>query len=57
MNPALKRHELDFRTLDDVRREVDALHAAGYQRLGNWTLGQTCAHLGIFVHGCLDGFT
>ncbi len=54
---APKRRELEFHALDDVRRDVDALHAAGYHRLGNWTLGQTCEHLGIFFRGCLDGFT
>ena len=36
---------------------MSKLQAMGYQRCGNWTLGQICHHLAIFMRGSLDGFS
>jgi hypothetical protein len=52
----MNRRPLDFRTFDEVRADLDRLRA-GYQKGGNWSLGQVCNHLAIFVRGSLDGFT
>ena len=47
---------LDLRSIDEVIAELDRLQASGYQREGNWSLGQICRHLSIFVQGSMDGF-
>jgi hypothetical protein len=48
--------KLDFRSFADVTAELNRLLAYGYTKHGNWTLGQTCAHLAIFIEGSLEGF-
>ena len=50
------RRELRFETLDDAQRDVRHLAAVGYDRAGNWSLGQACYHLAIWVRYPLDGF-
>ncbi len=52
----MNRRTLDFRSFDEVWADVQALHQSGYQRAGNWSLGQICDHLAIFIRGSLDGF-
>ena len=42
--------------LQDVLRDVEDLQAWGYQRLGQWSLGQVCSHLSMLIHCFLDGF-
>ena len=50
------RRELRFATLDDARRDVRHLVAVGYDKAGNWSLGQACHHLAVWVRYPLDGF-
>lgn len=51
-----KRRELEFKTLDEVIADVDRLLANGYEKTGNWSLGQICQHCAIFVRRSMDGF-
>ena len=39
------KRQLDFRTGDDVIKEITLLAREGYMRTGNWTLTQICEHL------------
>ncbi len=50
------RRELRFDTLDDARRDVRHLLAVGYDKAGNWGLGQACYHLAVWVRYPIDGF-
>jgi hypothetical protein len=51
----LVRRTLDFRTWDDLVRDVETLHEHGYQRVGNWSLAQICGHLADWMSFPLDG--
>ena len=52
----LKRRQLHFHSLEDVRDEAEALHKCGYQRAGNWSLGTMGDHLGrALIYSC-EGF-
>jgi len=51
------RRDIQFSDFDQVAADVSDLQAKGYQRCGNWTLGQICDHLAIFMRGSLDGFS
>ncbi len=53
---APSRRELRFDTLDDARRDVRHLLAVGYDKVGNWSLGQACYHLAVWVRYPIDGF-
>jgi hypothetical protein len=53
----MKRRPLDFQSIDEVVAELGRLRQGGYQKGGNWSLGQICQHLGIFVRGSMDGFS
>lgn len=47
----MQQRQLEFRTFDDLRAELDHL-ATGYcERCGNWTLGQACTHLSGAING------
>lgn len=54
------RRALRFESLDDVRRDVEALVAAeragALRSSGNWTLGQCLGHLAAWIHYSYDGF-
>jgi hypothetical protein len=52
----MPRRTLQFRNTDDVVSDVRALAQSGYLRTGNWSLGQICDHLAIFLRGSIDGF-
>jgi hypothetical protein len=52
----MKRRKLKFESIDDVIAEIDRLHASGYQRLGNWSLGQMCDHIATLAEKSLAGF-
>ncbi len=52
----MKRRKLKFTTIDQVIAEIDRLHASGYQRLGNWSLGQMCDHIATLAEKSLAGF-
>jgi hypothetical protein len=36
--------------------EAHSLLDGGYERLGEWSLGQACAHLSSVMVACIDGF-
>jgi hypothetical protein len=50
-----ERRTLSFASLDRVMPDVDAL-LEGHRTVGNWTLGQICNHLTIWIQGSIDGF-
>jgi len=43
------RRTIQFDTLDDVLAEAQRLQTSGYDRAGNWSLGQVCNHLAAAV--------
>ena len=51
-----ERRTLKFTSLDQVMPDVDQL-LGGYTQLGNWTLGQSCKHVGDIVVKSIDGFS
>lgn len=52
----MNRRALDFQDFDAVVAEVSRLQAKGYERLGNWSLGQVCVHLALTLERSMDGF-
>ena len=49
------RPDLHFTTLDAAIADARRLLEAGYERGGNWTLGQIAEHLTYAIDGALDG--
>ncbi len=39
------RRTVQFNSLDEVLADIENLQTHGYDRAGNWTLGQMCNHL------------
>ncbi len=60
MTAAGARRQLDFRSIDDILKDLDALekaHAAGRLRsVGEWSPGQNLQHLARSMKAPLDGF-
>jgi Protein of unknown function (DUF1569) len=54
-SPPAHRRRLDFMTWPDVLADVEHLHRAHYDRLGNWDLSQTLEHLGVGLQTALRG--
>jgi Protein of unknown function (DUF1569) len=54
-HPTVHRRQLDFRTWPDVLADIDHLHRAHYDRLGNWDLSQTLEHVGEGLRTALRG--
>ncbi len=52
---AAERRALQFASLDQVMPDVDNL-LNGYRKVGQWSLGQICNHLGISLRGSVEGF-
>jgi hypothetical protein len=50
------RRPIRFHDYDEVLADADALLAKGYERSGNWGLGQVCNHLAATMERSLDGF-
>ena len=50
-----RRRPLAFDSLTDVMPEVDCL-LAGYDRGGNWSLGQVCQHLATSLRLTIEGW-
>lgn len=50
------RRELDFRSFDEVVRDIETLRAKGYEQAGKWNLAQVCGHLEMWMTFPLDGF-
>lgn len=51
-----ERRQLKFDTLEDAVRDAENLLAAGYTKVGNWTLGQITGHLANWLSYTMDGF-
>jgi hypothetical protein len=54
--PPAARRELRFESLADAVRDAERLLAAGYVRVGNWSVGQCCGHLANWLRYPIDGF-
>jgi len=52
----MERRKPKFESYEDIIREIEELEKIGYSRLGNWSLGQICEHLGFYFKGSLEGF-
>lgn len=52
----MNRRKLDLRDLDAVLADVRQLASDGYERVGDWTLGQICEHCARPMDSCIDGF-
>ena len=52
----MQRRKLHFDNVEQVMADIDVLHRDGYQRLGNWSLGEMCDHFSIFAEKSLDKF-
>lgn len=50
------RRQLQFANLDEVISEIENLHTHGYDRAGNWDLGQVIGHLIEWMRFPMDGF-
>jgi len=49
------RRTLAFSSLAEIMPEVDRL-LTGYEKRGQWSLGQICNHLGLAMQHTLEGF-
>lgn len=52
----MNRRKLAFSSYDDVIAEIERLQRDGYQKLGQWSLGQICRHLSYYFRGSLERF-
>jgi hypothetical protein len=52
----MERRDLRLHSYDDALADAEALLALGYDRAGNWGLGQACQHLAASMEMSLDGF-
>ncbi len=50
------RRELKFDTFDAIFADAQQLLTSGYDRAGQWSLGQCCGHLNNWMTYQLDGF-
>ena len=51
----MNRRTVVFSTYDDAVAEIERLEAGGYERAGQWSLGQVCRHLSYYMRGSLEG--
>ena len=56
MNQVPERRELQLADLDAVLNECRRLLETGYQRHGNWSLGQICNHLRLTIDANVQGY-
>ncbi|MFO0804845.1 MAG: DUF1569 domain-containing protein [Gemmataceae bacterium] len=52
----MSRRTLRFATLDDAVADAEELLAKGYDKAGQWSLGQVCGHLANWLSYPMDGF-
>jgi len=50
------RRTLKLHTVEEVEADIRQLFETGYTRAGNWSLGQACVHLSLWIIYPLDGF-
>ncbi len=51
----MKRRTVQLASLEEVQDEAKRLLHAGYDRAGNWSLGQACNHLAIGIEMSTQG--
>lgn len=51
-----ERRQLKFDTLADVVLDTETLLSRGYDRRGEWSLGQICQHLMLVQDPSVDGY-
>jgi len=56
MSDKPQRRPLVFNDLDEVVRDAEALQAGGYEKAGNWDLGQVAGHLANWLVYPVAGF-
>src|SRR5215470_8653637 len=49
------RRTLHFNSIAEIQAEAERLASGNSKQLGNWTLGQTLAHLALAMKMSLDG--
>lgn len=52
----MNRRELTFSSYEEVVAEIERLEQTGYEKAGQWSLGQICRHLSYYMRGSLEGF-
>ena len=52
----MTRRTLSFATLDEAVADAETLLAQGYDKTGQWSLGQCCGHLANWLGYAMDGF-
>src|SRR5262245_7107338 len=57
MKQELTRRRLDFLDFEAVVSDAEALAARGYDKVGDWDLGQVCGQLADFRWFSLDGLS
>jgi hypothetical protein len=50
------RRSLSFDSLDAAVADAEKLLAGGYEKHGQWSLGQVCGHLANWLGYAMDGF-
>lgn len=50
------RRDLRLETLDAVLEECESLMSTGYERHGNWSLGQMCNHMRLTMESNMHGY-
>ena len=53
---AEKKRKPKFADFDAMMADVNELAAKGYERSGNWNLGQACSHVADWMRFPMDGF-
>ena len=51
-----ERRKILFADLLQAKEECERLAAAGYTRVGNWSLGQICHHLRVAQDASVEGY-
>jgi len=52
----MQHRKIEFSAYEEVIAEIERLEKSGYDRVGQWNLGQVCHHLDYYFTGSLDGF-
>jgi len=55
LDVTMKRRTIQLSSLDGVLEEAQRLLRGGYDRAGNWSLGQACNHLAIGIEMTTQG--
>lgn len=50
------KRKLQLKHLEEASQEVDRLLTVGYERMGNWSLGQICLHMRLTMESNMRGY-